>query len=249
VIQDPAKDIPRVAPTERVYAIGDIHGRYDLLVSLLEKIEEDSATFRDERTVRIVFLGDYVDRGDDSRQVLELLSKLAASGSPDFIFLTGNHEAALLAFLADPIEGRAWLNFGGRQTLASYGVRLPPRGVKRSDLQSAGDDFGRALGRHRDFLLSLSLLDRSGDVLFTHAGLNPSKADDPRSDPHAILWGCKEFLREDPVPGARIVHGHFDAPTPLSATGRICVDTGAYYSGRLTAVRLDAGEHFLVAGG
>lgn len=248
MIQALSKDTRSVASSDRVYAIGDIHGRCDLLVDLLELIEQDGDSFDDGRTVRLVFLGDYIDRGDDSRAVLDLLCDLADNASPDFSFLSGNHEAALLAFLRDPAQGRDWLNFGGLQTLASYGVPLPGRGQERQALLATRDALQRALGRHHGFLTSLSLLERSGDVIFTHAGLNPSRPD-PRDDTHALLWGCAEFLTPDPRPGCRVVHGHFDAPKPLSLPGRICVDTGAYYSGRLTAVRLDAGEDFLVAGG
>jgi serine/threonine protein phosphatase 1 len=235
--------VPRVSPSERIYAIGDIHGRCDLLLRLLERIEEDSARFDDGRTLRLVFLGDYIDRGDHSREVLEVLSDLSTPELPDFGFLLGNHEAALLSFLGNPASGPRWFRVGGRQTLASYGVRAP-RDEDPETLARVRNDLAAALGRHRDFLTSLSLTEQSGDVLFTHAGVNPACAD-PRADPDAILWGCADFGGETPVPGRRIVHGHFDAVAPVSHPGRICVDTGAYYSGRLTAVRLDETEEFL----
>ena len=234
--------VPRVAPNERLYAIGDIHGRVDLLIRLLERIEEDGARFHDDRVIRLVFLGDYVDRGDDSRAVLEVLSDLARTGGTD-MFLMGNHEATLLEFLDTPSIGPRWFSFGGLQTLASYGVR-PPRGDDEASLHRTRDAFAEALGAHRKFLETLQLYAQSGDVLFAHAGVNPDRPD-PLEDRDALLRGCGQFLAANPVPGRRIVHGHFDSETPVSLPGRICVDTGAYFTGRLTAVRLDEGEEFL----
>jgi serine/threonine protein phosphatase 1 len=236
--------IPRVYGGERVYAIGDVHGRRDLLMRLLDLIARDGLRFNDGRVPRLVFLGDYIDRGDESAAVLDVLCDLAAEGQAGLDFLLGNHEAALLAFLDAPARGRSWLAQGGRQTLASYGVAPPGERAGDEELVRARDRLRSAMGRHWTFLEALRPCARSGQVLFVHAGVNPHAAS-PEDDLDALIWGHPACQGPEPIPGLRLVHGHFDAPAPVVHRGRICVDTGAFYSGRLTAVRLDAGEAFL----
>ncbi|PWK53119.1 serine/threonine protein phosphatase 1 [Silicimonas algicola] len=238
---------PLVASNERIYAIGDIHGRLDLLLELLEKIAADGHEKTDGRRARIVFLGDYIDRGEDPKGVLDLLARMAEFHSENLIFLRGNHEEALDTFLAAPREGRDWLDFGAQQTLASFGV-APPRGrVGSFELFRIRSELGSALQPYRGFLAGLRNGFRSGDVVFSHAGLDPSRAWD-QQPARALLWSHPGVLRDNPVPGLRVVHGHFDEAAPVCKPGRICVDTGAYYSNRLTAVRLDDEDAFLVAG-
>jgi serine/threonine protein phosphatase 1 len=237
---------PRVAAGELIYAVGDVHGRRDLLLRLLDLIERDGRCRQDGRVVRLIFLGDYIDRGDDSAAVLDVLSNLAVTGIAGIEFLLGNHEAALLDFLREPERGNAWLAYGGRQTLASYGVRPPAERAEPEALVAARDELAPVLGRHLAFLEGLKFLVRSGDVVFAHAGVNPEDVT-PGEDREALLWGHPACRGPEPLPGLRLVHGHFDAPEPVIHRGRICVDTGAFYSGRLTAVRLDAGEAFLTA--
>lgn len=233
-----------VAPDERIYAVGDIHGRHDLLIALLRRIAADAAGFDDGRRFRLVFLGDYVDRGDDSRGVLDTLSRLWDGGLPQVDFLLGNHEAALLDFIADPVASRGWLDFGAAQTLASYGVVAPSSGADDSQLLAVRDEFLSRIRGHMGFLRALVPIVRSGDVVFSHAGVCPNRPleDQAVSD---LVWGHPAFLGDQPAPGLRIVHGHWDDFEPVSRPGRICVDTGAYYSGRLTAVRLDAEETYI----
>jgi serine/threonine protein phosphatase 1 len=237
---------PPVSGGERVYAIGDVHGRRDLLLRLLDLIARDGRRFDDGRVPRLIFLGDYIDRGDESAAVLDVLCDLAAEGLAGLDFLLGNHEAALLAFLDAPERGRSWLAYGGRQTLASYGVAPPGERAGEEELARARDLLRAAMGRHRAFLEELKPLARSGQVLFAHAGVNPEMAA-PEDDLDALLWGHPACRGPEPIPGLRLVHGHFDAPAPVLHRGRVCVDTGAFYTGRLTAVRLDAGEAFLTA--
>ena len=157
---------PRVASHQRIYAIGDIHGRHDLLVKLLAQIERDARARTDGREVKLVFLGDYVDRGDESAKVLGLLLALSRDRTQDVSFLEGNHEAAMVDFLADPVRGRAWLDHGGRQTLASYGIRPPDAAAKEAQFLQARDNFKEALGGHLEFLGRLQLMETSGAVLF-----------------------------------------------------------------------------------
>jgi len=231
-------DTPCVAANERIYAIGDVHGRYDLLLSLLVRIYQDANMFHDDRKIRLVFLGDYVDRGDDSRKVLEALFDLKKVKGSRINCLLGNHESALLKFLDDPVKGKDWLGFGGAQTLASYKVKTTSQEPGRKELLRIRDGLGSEMGNHVAFLRSLETHLRSGDVIFTHAGVNP-KSKDPSDDTRAMLWGHPEFLTDWPIPDMLVVHGHFDTAGAACRPGRICVDSGAYYSGELSAVRLD----------
>jgi len=236
-------DKPKVAENERIYAIGDVHGRHDLLIRLLDRIAADQTACADDRRDRLVFLGDYIDRGDDSKEVLEILSSLGSTQFGEITFLLGNHEVALLDFLNDPAQNTGWLNFGAEQTLASYGVHAQnkPDAFERGWI---AESLAGKMGRHLGFLQELQPMTSSGDVLFTHAGYNP-KRDTKNQRISDLVWGNQDFLRNNPVPGYCFVHGHYDAAEPVSLPGRICVDTGAYYSGVLTAVRLDAEEAFL----
>lgn len=235
---------PRVADGERIYAVGDIHGRLDLLQAMIARITRDIRERRDERRPRLVFLGDYVDRGDDSRGVLDALTRLTRVREPAIVFLRGNHEDALERFLGDPVGGRDWLAWGGEQTLASYGVSPPSPRAGTVEIIEARDRFRAAFAPHRALIESLRTHVVSGSVVFTHAGLEPGVAPEAQ-DPAHFVWGHPAFLADVPLPGYRVVHGHFDAASPVSLAGRVCVDTGAYYSGTLTALRLDEGEAFL----
>lgn len=235
---------PGVAPSERLYVIGDVHGRNDLLVAMLDRIARDAAAISDGRKSRLVLLGDYVDRGDQSAQVLDTLSALWAQKSRTCDFLTGNHEAAMLAFLEDPIAGADWLDWGGRQTLTSYGIAPPPRKPGQVDLLDARDALHQKLGKHLPFLQSLKRYVVSGDVICAHASLDPTLSLHDQPDA-ALLWGQPPSGQKAGLPGHRLVHGHFADYQPVVRAERICVDTGAYYSGRLTAVRLDDTDTFL----
>lgn len=235
---------PTVNPMHRVYAVGDLHGRYDLLRAMLKRIVEDFEDRRDERRLKIVFLGDYIDRGDQSRDVLETLMKLVSGVHLDIAALRGNHEAALLDFVRAPNRNRAWLEFGAQQTLASYGVKLPRRDLTDLDLVAIRDGLVEAMGEHLEFLRSLPLMAQSGEAVFTHAGVGKDDGDD-LCNHHAMLWGDTSSDPDWPAPGKLVVHGHYDDMDPVDRPGRICVDTGAYYSGRLTAVRLDDGVGFV----
>ena len=231
-------NVPTVDPGERIYAIGDVHGRSDLLMALLKRINEDALSFENHRVPRLIFLGDYIDRGDDTAQVLEILERLADDGKHRIDFLLGNHEHALLEFLDDPIRGKRWLEFGGEQTLGSYGISCRGLRLDTHTLYSLQAQLRGALGSKIDFLKGLVPYAQSGDVLFTHAGVNPH-AKDLTQDTLAMVWGHADFCTHDPVPGLRVVHGHYDAPEVYCSVGRVCADTGAYYTGKLSAVRLD----------
>jgi serine/threonine protein phosphatase 1 len=237
----------RVAASERVYAVGDIHGRIDLLERMLALIAADIAGCTDARRARLVFLGDYIDRGDESRAVLARLATLAHERKGEVLCLAGNHEAALLGFLRDPAANARWLRYGGLQTLAAYGIAAPPDEGDAAGLAATATALVAAMGPHLDFLRDLRMTARSGTVVFAHAGLDPD-APPENHGASVVLWGRSAFLERGAGPaGFGVVHGHYDAPEPRIAPWRICVDTGAYHSGRLSAVRLDAGVAILTA--
>lgn len=235
----PPKDppVPQPASDHRIYAIGDVHGRHDLLDEMLVRLRADADAQTDDRQTILVFLGDLIDRGDHTREVLDLAIGALLTW-PQTICLRGNHEAALLSFLANPERGAPWLGFGGRQTLASYGISAPSAHADPAALQEAAQALAETMGSHRNFLEETQRLFRSGDVVLSHAGFDPAQPLEAQSD-SALLWGQSPFLESGPPQGLRAVHGHWATPEPAVTPSRISVDTGAYYTGRLTAVRLD----------
>ncbi len=216
----------------KLYAVGDIHGCADLLDGLLEKIDKDA---RGIDNARLIFLGDYVDRGPDSKGVLDRLIKLKA-GKQDCVFLKGNHEAIMLDFLADPGEMLHWLDWGGEETLLSYGLQ----GVLRRSAEDLGEALREAMpAAHVDFLRTLQLTHIEGDYLFVHAGLRPGVRLEDQAE-EDLLWIRGLFHNAAPQerPAHVVVHGHQPLRKPLNAGWRIDVDTGACWSGALTAVAL-----------
>lgn len=222
-----------------IYAVGDVHGRYDLLIQLLDRILEDAAA--SDLTPKIVFLGDYIDRGENARDTIELLVSLADQTEIETVFLMGNHEQMLLGFLRDPDLGARWLRNGGLQTLMSYGVGIS--GNLRADgealrLRSA---LSEALGPHVGFIEGLRISHHDGNLFFAHAGADPRLPTDEQ-EVATMLWGCDGFQTTDREDGMWVVHGHYVVERPFAERGRIAVDTGAYFSGRLSAARIAGGE-------
>ncbi|QLC25481.1 serine/threonine protein phosphatase [Parasphingopyxis algicola] len=224
---------------ERLYAIGDIHGRFDLFETLLGKIEADDAEGRAADTT-IILLGDLIDRGPESAAVVEHALSWSA-GFADMEVLLGNHEASMLAVLAGETRWLdSWLGYGGRETLASYGVP--------SDLldMGASADIARAVqshipDSHAQWLKDRPLSLRRGDYLFAHAGIRPGRAL-AAQEARDLLWIRSEFLDSEDDHGAVVVHGHSITPQPEERHNRIGIDTGAYFSDTLTALCLEGGE-------
>ncbi|MBY8977316.1 serine/threonine protein phosphatase [Rhodobacteraceae bacterium NNCM2] len=230
------------APIEverRIYAVGDIHGRLDLLTDLVDEIRSDARAY--DGTPEIVFMGDYIDRGEDSRAVLDFLMALRADPAFDVTFLMGNHERMMLDFLLVPEMGARWLRFGGLQTLMSYGTSTHGSVNEPGALEKIQAGLIKALGPHRDFIEQMKLSHMSGNVLFAHAAANPGRPADGQSD-DCLLWGHPKFFDQIRDDGVWVVHGHTVVDEPSAENGRIAVDTGAYFSNRLTAARLDGGE-------
>ena len=242
-------DLPSVPEGRLVYAVGDIHGRSDLLTELLRKIEDDAASHVSATRRTLVFLGDYVDRGPDSRGVVEILS----SGLPDgfdAIALKGNHEWFLLDFLEHPKALPLWLYNGAAATLASYGVPSSVHPQADSAPDVLREQFAAALpSSHRSFLASLEMTAVIGGYLFVHAGVRPGVPLD-QQDPEDLLWIREPFLETRESFGHIVVHGHTPGTEPVVPKNRICIDTGACMTGRLTALRLFASERaFLTTSG
>jgi len=236
-------DITRPAATPDgtvVYAIGDIHGRLDLLTEMHRQIAEHAR--KEERSRRvIVYLGDLVDRGPQSCQVIEHLIASPLAGF-EAVYLKGNHEDAMLRFLDDTSIGRPWLGFGGAATLESYGVDLHARYPEAMTwLQFIQAEFRRRLpAHHREFFERMQLSHVEGDYFFVHAGVRPGVALDAQ---HAedLMWIRDEFLDSREDFGKVVVHGHSIRNRPDFRANRIGIDTGAVFSGVLTCLAL-AGE-------
>ncbi len=227
----------RVPDGVRVYAIGDIHGRVDLLRQLHGTIKADMGVNPGARPV-LVYLGDYVDRGDRSREVLDLLIRQPVRGA-ETIHLRGNHEDFMLTFLADPSVGELWLRNGGDATVYSYGVGMPQVGDRDERYRIMRDDLeARLPGEHLAFLHRLSLYHVEGDYAFVHAGIRPGRPLDEQV-PEDALWIRAEFLESRADHGKCIVHGHTITEDVEVRPNRIGIDTGAYYSGRLTCLVLE----------
>jgi serine/threonine protein phosphatase 1 len=226
---------PRVPPESRVYAIGDIHGRADLLRDLHQMIHEDAYAHQARRNV-VIYVGDYIDRGPESREVIDLLIE---EGLPGFesVHLVGNHEDSILRFLEDVEVAPAWLTYGGTATLQSYGVR-PPRGAKEDELLRAQAELAREMpASHLRFYRNLRLCHVEGDYFFAHAGVKPGVALDAQAR-EDLIWIRDPFLHSDADHGKIVVHGHTISDGPDVRRNRIGIDTGAFASGRLTCLIL-----------
>jgi serine/threonine protein phosphatase 1 len=223
---------------ELVYAIGDIHGRADLLTLLLARIAADAEASPNITRRTLIFVGDYVDRGPDSRQVVETLVSRLPQGF-DAFFLKGNHEAILLEFLEDASWLDDWRANGADATLRSYGVdveglagtRAPPEAWRQAFAASIPDS-------HRRFYEGLEVMVARGGYLFVHAGVRPGVPLDAQN-PDDLIWIRGAFLNSDASFGKMVVHGHTPVATPEMRPNRIGIDTGACFSGRLTALRLE----------
>jgi serine/threonine protein phosphatase 1 len=236
--QAAAPSAPAVPDGTVVWAVGDIHGRLDLLQVLVDGIVAD---LRDSAATRkvVIFLGDYIDRGPDSRGVLKLLADLAIAEGVEWRFLKGNHEQAMLGFLDDPASGPRWCEYGGDAALRSYGLR-PPDLTHRPEAWArvAADLRHKLTAEEITFLDSLELSVSVGDYFFSHAGARPGVALD-RQSPEDLMWIRKPFLESAVTFSQIVVHGHTPTPDVHADARRIGIDTKAYESGVLTALRLE----------
>lgn len=245
----PYSTVPRVDGA--LYAVGDVHGRLDLLEEMTDRILRDSLRLELDEGARpvLAFVGDLIDRGPDTSGVLEFL--LAIRTWPEFrtVLVMGNHEMMLLEFLRDPVQGRRWIRFGGYETLVSYGLRRLGDPEDPDDLRAVARELRDIMGRHLDLLETMLPAYRIGNVLVTHAGADPAMPADAQP-PQVLAWGCDEFQRVRREDGIWVVYGHQIVSSPSLRNGRIAIDTGAYTTGELTALRLigDMGGFISVSG-
>lgn len=229
--------LPSTAKNTRVYAIGDIHGRLDLFTDMMKAIKKDAKGF--EGKTELVLLGDYVDRGPDSAAIIDTImaGKLPCD---THICLRGNHEEAMVNFADGSAAANGWLNYGGLETLSSYGVDVD------SVMEGSGNPLGRfrkALKdavpkRHLQYLSRLPFHHHNGDYMFVHAGVRP-KVPIEAQDLSDMLWIREDFLKYKKPFDRFIVHGHTITSEPDIQTNRIGIDTGAYRTGILTCLVLE----------
>jgi serine/threonine protein phosphatase 1 len=220
----------------RVYAIGDIHGRFDLLQALYTMIRRDLDEAPPAQSVEI-FLGDYVDRGPRSRDVLAWLID-APPATGERICLLGNHEDMLLSAVGDPAFLEQWLVNGGWDTLDSYCAPQWRHGARVTVAEAYAALLSAVPQNHRDFLTNLRRSASFGSYLFVHAGLRPGRLLEEQ-DPLDLIWIREPFLSCGIHFGAIVVHGHTPVPEPEIRANRINIDTGAFFTGRLTCLALE----------
>lgn len=237
---------PFVPRGHRIYCVGDIHGRADLLDDLHKKIRRDARNHKGGKS--IVYLGDYIDRGEQSRQVIDnLISKPLKGFEP--VYLRGNHERAMLDFIAFPGAAAAWLMFGGRESLSSYGISLN----NIPSMQNVGElarQLENALPEtHREFMTRTCEDSwQCGSYYFVHAGIRPGVPLEKQTQEDK-LWIRNDFLDSTINHGCIVVHGHSIASEPQILPNRIGIDTGAYHTGVLTCLVLEGEQQRLLQTG
>jgi serine/threonine protein phosphatase 1 len=219
----------------RIYAIGDIHGCSDLLSRLLRRIEADCQRRPVERALT-VFVGDYIDRGPQSRDVIDILLHWRESNGA--VFLRGNHETFLPRFLSDSKTLDEWRKYGGLETLLSYGLQ-PSISPDREEQERLANQLAHSLPKeHFDFLESLEPFYSCGDFFFVHAGVRPGIPLDEQAE-EDLLWIREEFLAYEQPFERLVVHGHTPVEAPEFRLNRINIDTGAFATGRLTCIVIE----------
>lgn len=243
------KEVPAPPPAalpagKRIYAIGDIHGRDDLLGELLAKIDADDAA-RGSAETQIVFLGDLPDRGPASRQVIERALALAEA-RPETVFIKGNHEELMIrVWDGDRPTAATFHRAGGRETLMSYGIAAED--YDSWDLGDVTDATSRVVPKaHIDFLKGFRASYRLGDYFFAHAGVRPGIALDDQ-DEKDLRWIRGDFIESAADFGAVVVHGHTIRDAVEERANRIGIDTGAYASGKLTAIGLEGTDRWYLS--
>jgi len=237
----PERALPQIPEGQRVYAIGDIHGRLDLLVTLAEAIEADNAS-RGRADSTVILLGDLVDRGPDSAGVITAARMWASQRKLRCI--TGNHEEMFLEAFESPEVLRHFLRYGGKETLLSYPV--DPVAYLSAELHDLQLMMAEAVPHEDiDFLRNFEDMIVIGDYVFVHAGIAPNVPLDDQQDVQ-LRWIREPFLSNKDDHGFVVVHGHTITDEPDIRFNRIGIDTGAYESGRMTALGLEGTERWFI---
>ena len=220
---------PPITPDTTFSVIGDVHGRFDLLVKLVEQLPPDKS---------IICVGDMIDRGEQSADVLRFVKE-----HPNITPIMGNHEQLMMNFLRSPgTDGRRWMRNGGLQTLASFGISGVTETSGEDALTRARDALFDAMGEDLvKWVNQIECIGWSGNVAVVHAGADPSLPLDQHA-PDTFIWGHKDFRRRPRTDGFWIIHGHTIVDEPRSKDGVISIDTGAYATGRLTAAIVSNGQ-------
>ncbi|MCH2546365.1 MAG: metallophosphoesterase [Alphaproteobacteria bacterium] len=227
----------------RIYAIGDIHGELNLLEQLQEKISTDLRNNPAISNVKIIYLGDYINRGSDSRKTID---RLIANpfANIDALYLMGNHEYALIKFLAGEMSYAEWINWGGDQTLISYGMDVISPYSDKDEIEALRLNFRKTIPlSHYHFLSQLKPYQVEGDYVFVHAGMRPGVAIEDQELQDLILIR-DDFLKKPVTSNKIVIHGHtiFDTPRvrkTRKGINSIGIDTGAHAKGKLTAIVLE----------
>jgi serine/threonine protein phosphatase 1 len=230
------RKLPSTDRGDRIYAIGDVHGRYDLLRALLHKIGLHAESRTGNWTTYVILLGDLVDRGPESLRVLRYVHDVQRR-TPNMMVLAGNHEELMIrAIDGEPGLLNAWMRIGGESTLRSCGIEAPGDLV---DARAFGARVAEVVGQDVvQWLRGLPLTADSGDYFFCHAGIRPGVPLKKQSR-NDLLWIREEFLRHDKSHGCVVVHGHSISDAVEIRDNRIGLDTGAYRSDILTAICLE----------
>ncbi|MGB0798348.1 MAG: metallophosphoesterase [Planktomarina sp.] len=230
-----------------MYVVGDLHGKYDLLLKLLDLINADYSNRTTTANPKLLFIGDFVDRGDQSAQVLQHVMEMQTADPETILCLKGNHEKMMLDFLKDPIQkGRRWTRHGGLQTLASYNVRDITERASPEQLEDARDALIDAMPTGMlNWLKTMPTTYNNGNLICVHAGLDPSRPTTDQSE-NTHMWGHPDFMSKPRRDNIWVAHGHTIVDQAGLQNGRVAVDTGAYATGRLTAVGFDGSENWIL---
>lgn len=247
---DSGRSHARVPDGRRVYAIGDVHGCLGQLRDLHRSILEDAASATADMAKTVVYLGDYVDRGEHSREVIDLLLDDPLPGFEQ-VFLKGNHEVSFLQFLEDDSIGPFWFAYGGDATVDSYGAFGVEAGAEGVGLDERFPRIQAALrarvpARHLEFMAAAEPYKVIGGYLFVHAGVRPGV---PLSEQETedLYWIRDDFIHSREDHGFRVVHGHTIVEKPQVKGNRIAIDTGAYMGGPLTCLVLEGAEKWFLS--
>jgi serine/threonine protein phosphatase 1 len=233
-------DLGDQVPGYPIYAIGDVHGCMDQLQRAEDRIALDIEV--SGKRGPVVLLGDYVDRGGASSQVIEHLIQPSELGLRR-LALCGNHDEIFGKFIAHPDQHLDWLAMGGEQTLMSYGIDVHHVGLRqRGRNERLKAVMAEAIPEsHRQFLATLPISLKVGQYLFVHAGIRPGVPLERQTE-EDMMWIREPFIKEGPKLPLMVIHGHTPQPTPDLGPGRIGIDTGAFYTGKLTVLKIDGGQ-------
>jgi len=235
--------LSRIEKGKRIYAIGDIHGKLSLLQKLCDKIHKDIDSHDDD--IKIIFLGDYIDRGEDSKNVINLIISLIEADI-DVIPLMGNHEKSLLNFLENGDQHSEWLMWGGSETLKSYGVVFEDENGKPYSFNELSTQLAGLMPEsHKEFFKNLKLYHEEDDYIFVHAGVRPDRTLEEQEE-NDLLRIRRDFIQHNHKIDKTIVFGHTTFEEPHEGKRKIGVDTGAYLTGRLTAVALHEDQRYYI---